>query len=477
MLPLIQSAFVLLCTLGLITHVTLITKQYFEYPSTNSITMDLPQEVPIPQLSICFRYADILDLSHLNTATGLRLEPLKSADLLESLLWLQMIHRNLTLKQIFDFTPKADQVYGEGIMRYPGSYDITFNSEPIFRREFSSSKFYLQEYICYQIVYQCETNCVYDYNQVASALRFPGMVYEFGFNLALFNSSVNVLATIHGNTDPTDSIHLAPIVKRLSKENKLLTMFFLTYRSIETTRLPSPYKSDCRDYTHSDNPFGSQLTCFSRCLIDETTKVMNLFPFATIIFENDDIDKNRKVIDVSHDLTHNKQASEMLTSLERKCHAACRRPDCNERIFLTVVQSKGFAESTIAFRVHLVDTPNIKILHQPMISVYDYLTLVLSCFGVWLGLSLHDFNPVSLIVRLRKMTDSRRHPLTNTQTHFLTSRTKNKWAEIIPSTRSLVNQSCVNTIMKELKQTQQKILDIKQTMALFQMKRSINLYK
>ena len=64
---------------------------------------------------------------------------------------------------------------------------------------------------------------------------------------------------------------------------------------------------------------------------------------------------------------------------------------------------------------------------------------------------------------LENLTDKRRHPLD--------SLVKNKWTEIIPSTRSLVNQSCVNTIMKELKQTQQKIIDIKQTIALFQMKR------
>ena len=453
-----QRGFWIICFIGLIFHASIITKQFFEYPITNSVQMDTPVTVSVPQLSVCFRYSDLLKLDELNSATGMQLEWTKPSKVKEVIRMVSLIHRNITLKQIFDFTPKADEVYATGLIRYPGTYDFNFITKKAVQRKFMSIKYYFQEFMCYQIIFKCDSNCEYNYKQVISSLRFSGMAFEFGFNLSFFAGTRSFLVAIHGDSDNTQSIHMAEQIKRKSRGNKRLDLFQLTYHTIETVRLPAPYASDCWTYSDPTNKwYDSQLDCISECLVKETTKVMKRFPFTTLIYETDAQDFNFKVFDTYQDLSLNQSANQTLTLLERKCFTACRRPDCITRLYITNLLGSSFSIGAIRFRINLANYPDISIVNQPMISFYDYLTLVLSCLGVWLGLSLHDFDPIKFVARLLFVGRQARHRRIQTETN-------SPWTTVTVHKIHFINQPLLNSIIKELAKANKDISAIQQTL-------------
>ena len=83
--------------------------------------------------------------------------------------------------------------------------------------------------------------------------------------------------------------------------------------------------------------------------------------------------------------------------------------DCDHDFYVTRIMSseKWGDYQQLAFRVIQQNHPSIRTVYQPMEDFYTFALLVLSCFGVWLGLSLADLNPVKLLNRINQRGSNR----------------------------------------------------------------------
>lgn len=64
----------LLCIVALMIHFGVMTDKYFRFEVTTATQLNVPSEVEPPAISICFKYAGMLDVRGLNTARNLSLE-------------------------------------------------------------------------------------------------------------------------------------------------------------------------------------------------------------------------------------------------------------------------------------------------------------------------------------------------------------------------------------------------------------------
>lgn len=386
------TLFWMVCFIGLLVHVYFISEKYFAFEATTNLRLDVPQKLPVPALSTCWRYGDLLDVETLRkdipTIQRVDLNALESERLSS-----RLIQSLVTIGQVFNHTPSVDEMFANCIVRRPGFYDVDFLNVTMCQEVFDVDKFYVQENICYRI--QFRDNNTYDYSFTSSALAYPSMVFEFGFNRSLFDPGPIIIPTVHDqNFYPTSSIYFAPQLRRYFVYNRRysdrLSYFTLSYIFIDNTRLPPPYATNCDYYEQFD---GQVDYCMSRCLTKATIAAWDLFPFTEIVKQSElsANNSNKKIINNLN--WNNETFTTTLRDIENKCSAQCSKPNCYERLYLTQLQTSSIYETSISLRVNLPMNPNYHITYQPMMLLYEYLTYVLSCLGIWFGLSLFHLNP------------------------------------------------------------------------------------
>lgn len=375
-----------------------ISETYFRFETTTNLRLDVPQLQPVPALSVCWRYADILDMARLRNVTP-EVRPVVMTTVEAERDTSRRIQSLITIGQLFAYTPQQHELFAGCVVRLPGNYDVEWLNETDCRQVFNVVRFYVQENICYRLqLATISGNLSYEYSYTSSALAFPSMAYEFGFNISRFDAGPIVFPTIHTmDTMPTSSIYFSPQIRRFYVHNSIVSTKIsyatLTYSYIDNTRLPPPYDTNCDRY---DNYGNQQDYCLSQCLQNATMAAFGLLPFTEIIEESAVSAANYDTKIINNLNWRNATFSAMLKSFEYDCGTRCYKPNCHERLFMTQLSTTSIYETSISFRVNLPQTPNYVIVYQPLMLFYEYATYVLSCFGIWFGISLYHLNPVAL---------------------------------------------------------------------------------
>ena len=372
--------------------------------------MDIPTNVSMPTFSVCFRYADILDIEGLRKK-GASVPDVNYANIDESISLIQSI---VTVQVLLDFTPSVETVITDCVFRSPGEYNIEFLNAEQCKQKFTTDKFYVQSYVCYRLEPTIDrsdssslgTNWSYDYQTTASALVYPNMAYTVGFNLSAFDDCPTIIPIVHQRGSlPTESIYFAPELRRFDSTQRYtkerINYFYLTYKELSNKRLPSPYPSDCSSYEGS-----SQSKCFKDCLVDMTLKEWNLIPFTEIIKSTEGFPLTNKLVSTLY--FNDSTFESKLIKLGSQCSEKCKQPNCEEVLYLTSTNSRGRDDDSLSFRINLPASPNYFITFQPMMLFYEYATYILSCFGTWIGLTMYQYNPLELYYSLRKYQEKRR---------------------------------------------------------------------
>ena len=376
--------FVMGCCCGLIAHVSVITSEYFKYQATSDVSMETPAIIPIPAISVCWRYFDILDINRLNRDLKLSLLPPNYTTLISRDVSLSAIRAQITVKQILDYTPTTDQLFTDSSVRYEHRYDVQHLDKTSTYENFRVLKYYTQDYICYRV--GLKKNGQYDYNRVKKTLEYSSMAFEIGFNLTMFDPANSMLPIVQLGPDlPHYSRLFAPKVWRYRKDNGR-NRICLTSQRVNVRKLPAPYPTGCVDYGTLDLP-----DLITRCLVKSTVEKFGKLPFTDIIPEDFEADLNYLVIEP------NVTEYQRLVEIEHQCEAGLRKPECYAYWYMTSLVDMSPGDESIRFRVNLPNRPEITIIFQPMAHFFDFLTYVLSCFGTWIGLSIIDLSPITLV--------------------------------------------------------------------------------
>lgn len=390
-----RNLFRFACFLGLAVQLFFVGHSYFRYDTVSDLLIDIPKDIDLPDLSICFRYTDLFNKAAFQNQTNTTLPFIDTDSELNT------VQKLVTIKEIFSFTPPTKGIIKSCLFREPASYKTKESSGDDCDGVFSIGKFYLQEYVCYKFSQKIGNDTErFSFEKISYSLSFSGTFYSIRLDLKFFEGAHYFKAMVHSKTTyPYRSAALSPVINRLVNPVTLkgrYNTFDLTYSMLFTTRLPSPYATNCKDYS-KDN-FTSANDCLSRCLFNKTQERFGKTPFSTILYDQADM-KHINVEDLA-----NATISKAYILLESLCANRCSNMDCINDITITKV-TYDTHDDNLEFNVNVPREPVFKIRFSPRYPTAEFVVTVSSCLGIWFGFSVLSLNPFGRLSSARRLRE------------------------------------------------------------------------
>lgn len=377
--PLLTVMFWSGCLAGFIFQSMQVCEMYFEYQTRTSIEFTVPVNMSLPSLSICFRYVDVLNRTN-HERYGLNPHSPRPGFFAD---WNET--HVLTVGQIFELTRPEEDIIEYCYRRSPDmlKFDRLTNKEC--NREVNTTKFYMQEYMCYMFSVKSVKNvALFD---VAHSVQFP--LAAFGFVLKDVPNVLSMYVIVHtSDALPYFSRNFGKQVNRkfangIMEPNNI----FVNYRYHEVHRLPPPYDSMCTmERSQEVN------TCVRNCSI-ERTKGINRFPFSEMTTNKSTDVKHVNIEDLKNNRTRN-----LVREINDICNSRCTRLYCHLYYITTNLYSYSEQQfkDQLSFRVMIPDTASTNIQFLASWSLLDFFVYMCSSFGLWFGLSIASLNPMKV---------------------------------------------------------------------------------
>ena len=120
----------LICAAGCFYQIKSVTDSYFSYAITTQVRVDLPPQLPLPALSVCFSITDVFNYERFKkTISGSRVANVSNEE--------------ITIADVFKFIP-SDKLIVSCKYRTPKSYDYHQINGSQCAELFNVTNFYLQ---------------------------------------------------------------------------------------------------------------------------------------------------------------------------------------------------------------------------------------------------------------------------------------------------------------------------------------------
>lgn len=340
-------------------------------------SLPAPSSIISPGISICFPYTKLLMLDLMTTRFP------NISNISKSKIAVMNTQNQMTVKDIFDFTPSPEQVMVNCSFRRPGVPGLFRSPEASHcYAHYNVTKFFKQQYICYMFVEFLVTN-QYDFLRIGNSLDSPGVFFTVHLNDTFFNTSVEIQTVIHRNDVMPQGNKAFPLLlsrNALSFNYKNVSVsvnidrFNMDYSVYVVTYKPPPYTTDCRDYSTMN--FESREDCFDKCFTKAMLVLADKVPFASLTAMP--IDKLHVSTEDNANLTYAKA----VVKVRRGCQQTCRWDNCNDKLFVTNF-IRGQQQDTLEFAIYSPKKPIIFATWIEKFSFSQYFVQLLSCFGIW----------------------------------------------------------------------------------------------
>lgn len=404
------------------------------YETVTKVRIDFPELISPPFFSFCSRIGEIVDRDKAWKEANINFDNDGRFHF--------DVFNNLTLKQIFEMTPTAEEAFIECSIRMPGQYLFHTFYEDKCNGIYDIRKYFMQEYMCY--VAGLNKPDKYNFVQLSQAEQARGTIYFLRLNNTLFGRSKYVLNVAHPSPTAGTSRYYAVLLQRKfqsgsNRSNEVV--FEYSYSQFVYKLLPLPYDTAC-----GMNDGKTSAVCHQQCLTKHMLARAGKLTTSWIITEYSDwqIDIDRKLLTVN-DFKENETILNEFLAADSECAAKCKRPPCIYSRYNTDLQTLREVENTtyIEIKLSLPQFPTISVSYEPEYELNDFVLLLLSCMGTWLGLSVFDFNPVKMCIGSTKCECSRKLRSLNAICIFLRSSN----VELKRSNTQLAQQ--LNTVRQE----------------------------
>ena len=394
------SIYAVTCFIGLIVQSSYIIKLYSEYKVSTTISVTVPEKLEPKPLTMCIRYTDILDFNKLNRHKRTNWSLSSNVD------DVRKYQHELTIEEVFNFTPKAESVVSGVRFRNDSKYflyefnDIVRPLDPF--AFFELYKFLYLEYVCY--AFKPKFQFQLPYRSLSETTVAPGFIYWIIFKNLDLASLIKV--SIYGSSLPRRSLMFIPVSTRISDKGLEpqfnITTGYLT--SLEMFSLEPPYETKCFNY--STMGVEHDLECTQRCVEKKTKEVLGKMPFSTLILNASDL----KI--VSYIDLNNASISSKVAEIEHNCSSQeCSRWPCEYIVrftHMTTIPGKPFR-----FEEMTPIASSMEIKSKEAFAFVEFLTYLLSVIATWTGLSIMSFNPREVVKSFneaKKVVDTSKDP-------------------------------------------------------------------
>lgn len=206
--------------------------------------------------------------------------------------------------------------------------------------------------------------------------------------------------------------HSTPFLENV--DIKRASIAELTYRDYQSTLLPPPYETMCRDYLLQG--LISREECFESCLREKSIKRLGKLHYRLHMYSyyqrvEERMSQPYRDYSVSQDYI----SKNIQDQIDEDCSIICQQKDCNTRIYIPSIRVSDSIGTTSVIGVKLSFNPIIASETIKTISLIQYITDAASTVGFWFGMSMTGFVDIikSLTIKvipksLKKMSQRRR---------------------------------------------------------------------
>lgn len=374
---------------------------YFSYKTVTQMRVHVVEKFVPPDLVTCFPVTDILDYQSYNSHHGTRIKDMRREGL----------ESNLTLSGIFKYTPDTSTTLTRTWTRQNDSSAMSVALGTSVYDVMSVTKFTIAGLICYQFSPKYG-NKEFSLYQISSALMYSGTLYEIKLSDPFLSAGSFIAALVYGRAFAA-LIYSTQVYRVSHHDANKMSFESFKFKFVQRTMnlLPAPWDTLC----YPDFPF---FDCRKSCL-NEGYENQSKLHFAIDYHESELPElRNHSIISYPDmlDKTKDKTAAETLV----RCHKRCWRRPCHyEYTCTTIDHLETPANASRVFKLSALSPsgPPVTFSSEKLITLEEYVICVASCCGIWFGLSVVHFHPVTQWQRYnkrRKTEDVRLDTMTNT---------------------------------------------------------------
>lgn len=376
----IKFLIIFLCGIGCFYSIWLLSTSYFSYELITNISIKITGKIEMTAFSVCLYYPSILNHSSPKYFQFRHFNQLE----------LQHTETILTLEDVFQMTPKLDNVISKCLYRQAKTFDVFKEEKSKCYEHFTVSKYYTVQFICFKFVPKKTAN--FSLLNIKFSLTNPGLFYQITLNKSLFANATVVQPMIYKWNGYPKS-RFSTIVSnsprgQINQKNQTLSNFHLSYYIINNELLPTPFATNCINYQQTSN-FLDKSDCWEHCMKKLTIQTFNKLPFASIMEESVPL----KLVTTS-DFT-NKTFQNLYRSLQKTCGKhVCLKNDCSQFMYVTTFIRREWTSDGLVFSVNTPQTPHFVTIFRPKWRLFNFVIDIITCFGNWFGLSFMDFTKI-----------------------------------------------------------------------------------
>ena len=378
--------FILFCVLGCVTHISLVAKAYFKYPTVSSTNVFMPKIIKPLDVTACFYFPSIVDYARVNRDLGTNY----SKD--------QYYHaypdmKNTTIAQMFKYSPETKEILRRISFKTKQSF-LFEDVDPNALKESANITKYLQtSFVCYKVDMKFED--LVNYLDIALVNEEEQLLSSIGYSKALENAT-QFKFMLTSKSSHISSREFAATIKlwrlfaiKNGTAKASFNFIYLTHHTIQVSLLTRPFSDDCRDYTEIG--FLDRSQCIDDCIAKATLRVFGKVSLFTPVTQVSDY-LSFHVNDLSSNETiyHYK-------AIWHDCQFEyCRNPDCEKTITVTeqTTDTSQSHERNLTIWHRLSPKLSFKVVSSPAMSLIDFLLFIMSLISTWLGMSMMSLDPV-----------------------------------------------------------------------------------
>ena len=396
-----RSVALVLCYLisfvGFLYQSTELCKDYFLYQTSMSIEVSDLDVYPYQSTGICLDYHELLNRDNYQEYGIAR-------TLLEADKNLEKEYSSLTIKEILALTPSNNESVMVCSIRDKWNLGLKKLGSEECLNLFLIEKAVRGLNICYYFI--PPTNMTYSWTKVASSFLDRTQVYKIHTSIRL-NRSILATVTSYDAFDDGSGYSL-PFDSRIFVQELLLYPENLVTLSSVTNnyiRLPAPYDTKCiRDFIY--------LRCLHFCM------EKNLLPIKRNSYSSlTKYPHDYKVLNFKD--VRNKSISDLAFNAFEVCRLECVGSRCEQTITFTTAEIYvKNNEKEVQLISILPSTPTVNIHYIPSTYPLNFFINICNCFGIWFGLSIISFNPIT-VWRKGKSLIARKHQVVSSKSKCL----------------------------------------------------------
>lgn len=386
----------ILAMLVLFYHMSSLCKEYFSYKIKTNILIYLPDRLPEVSLTVCGRMTDLMDHQAVSRDLGFKWIPINENEVNEThSISASHFEDSLTIRQMMKYTPSTDSVVKSIRWRQSKSYRL-YNASKNVMSSVNVTKLLYLDYICYTVSFLNKNNkkgwMAHRWHSLNSPVA-EGERFRINFHEPFRKIKHAMFIMDHATKHPYRALVSNPEYHR---EHHNLNDIHVSRIYCSLSLLPPPYESWCSDYAP---PFvTNEIDCKQKCLVEKTMGSLKLFPFTSVVHEENAKDIKR----LSYSHTLNKTTSEKITLQEQQCERICYRPHCYIGRSLTIAKFHHGTHKMIV-TVKTPHGPFVGVRAIPARPFIEFMTNVFSCLAVFLGISVRGLNPLLLVTKIRQL--------------------------------------------------------------------------